>query len=237
MRNEKSIIKNAFIYLLVISFIFHLSSFISVFAASSSNNNYDVEIKDIDTVQVKPQEIPKTLDTEKQSRLPIPVVTRETAPMSFSLSTALIDFGPLSPNNPTLRTNTLSIINKGTDYTIQASEDHPLKSIDNAVIADATCDNGACSEQNEALWASNLTYGFGFRCEDVEGKDCKDSANLNFYKQFANTSKHEIPQIIMTGRQSSLEKKGQITFKLNTSGTQKRGNYSNTVTLTAAPNY
>jgi len=193
--NQKSKIKNqryisklknrkTFAFLLtLLTFNFCLFTFYMQYASASStsNNNYDVEIKDIDTVQDKPRETPKTLDTQIQSALPIPIVTRETAPISFSLSTALIDFGPLSPNNPTLRTNTLSIINTGTDYTIQASEDHPLKSMDNTVIADTTCDNGACSEQNEALWANNLTYGYGFRCDDVEGKDCKDSINLNFY--------------------------------------------------------
>lgn len=204
-------------------------------AASSSNQNYDLQIQDIDTPHEKVIETPRTLGADTSQ--PLPTVIRETAPMSFYLSTTLIDFGPLSPNNPTIRSGTLSIISANSDYVIQSSEDHQLKNKDNSIIADTTCDNGACTELDEALWTSNLTYGFGLRCDNLNGYGCIESTDPNYYKQFTNSAGHEIAQNMISGTRSTAETKAQITLKLNTSGTQKPGNYSNTLTFIAVPNY
>ena len=206
-------------------------------ASTASNNNFNIEIKDIDTLQKKTVSTPQTLGVETTLPEPKTEVIRDTAPLSFSLSATLIDFGPLSPNNPTQRNTTLSVVSSDEDYNIQVFEDHPLINPDNVIIADTTCDNGACSEISQALWISDLTYGLGFRCDNLEGYDCSNSTLPDFYKQLPDITKQENPQVVMAGKKEETEKKGQITLKLNTSGTQKPGRYSNTVTFIAVPNY
>ena len=95
------------------------------------------------------------------------------ANFSFNVSQTIIDFGTLSATNPVTRTTNLTVINPSGGYTVLAYEDHPLLTTNGATINDTTCDNGACSDTLPALWTNTLTYGFGYRCDNLQENDCE----------------------------------------------------------------
>ena len=157
---------------------------------------------------------------------------------NFTLSSVLIDFGTLTPTNPVTRTQTLTISNGSAHgYTVTAQENHPLQ-VDStgAQIPDTTCDAGTCTESTSAAWSNTLTYGFGYRCDNVSGTDCATGFTTGtFYKQFANMNASETPVGVMTGVNVGRNKQTQITYKANVSGTQPGGLYRNVITYIATP--
>lgn len=158
-------------------------------------------------------------------------------PFVFTVSQTLIDFGTLYPTNPVIRTATLTVSKTAvTGYSVITSEDHPLKAT-TSTITDTTCDNGSCSESVSSLWTNTLTYGFGYRCDNLIGTDCSaDFSKKDFYKQFSDDSKTETNQVVMAGT-SGREKKAQISYKVNISATQAPGSYGNTITYIASPTF
>lgn len=164
-----------------------------------------------------------------------------TLPFSVSLSENLIDFGSLSRTNPIIRTVTLSIYSLSTfGYSVIASQDHPLQMNPPAggpTIPNTTCDNGQCSQENAEAWTNILTYGFGYRCDNVTGLDCDSSfAKPNFYKHFADISNAQSPESVMAGI-GSKNKDVRISYKVNISGNQAQGVYNNIITFIAVPNF
>ena len=162
-------------------------------------------------------------------------------PFSTSLSSDIVDFGSLSPTNPIIRTVDLSIYSLSSyGYSILAFEDHPLQmnpSDDGATIPNTTCDNGQCSEDNAGEWKNTLTYGFGYRCDNVLGFDCDNSfLKPNFYKSFTDNSNSMSPKSIMAGI-GSKNKEIRLSYKVNISGNQAQGIYANIVTFIAVPSF
>lgn len=158
-------------------------------------------------------------------------------PFSVSLSSDIIDFGTLSPTNPIIRTVDLNVYSLSLyGYSVLASEDHALKSEKDS-IPDTTCDNGECSEENSGQWTNALTYGFGYRCDNATGIDCDNSfSNSTFYKSFPNTSSSKFPQSVMSGI-GSKNKSSRLSYKVNISGNQAQGVYTNIITYIAVPNF
>lgn len=162
-------------------------------------------------------------------------------PFSVALSSDIIDFGALIPTNPIVRTVTLSVYSLSTSgYSVIASEDRPLQmnpDTSGVNILDTTCDNGECSYDQAQEWINTLTYGFGYRCDNVTGIDCDSSfSKPNFYKHFANTSNAESAQSVMEGI-GSKNKEARVSYKVNISGNQVPGIFSNIVTYIAIPNF
>ncbi len=171
-------------------------------------------------------------------------------PFAFSISDTIIDFGVLSPTNPVTRTSTISVDNQSANgYVVTASENHQLLvPAKGAVIPDTTCDAGTCTQTTPAAWTSSLVYGFGYRCDSVSviyngstSSDCLGggssfSPNANYYKQFADASKTETAQTLMSGT-SGRTQQATITYKVNVSTGQAPGLYTNTVTYIATPTY
>lgn len=162
-------------------------------------------------------------------------------PFSVSLSSGTIDFGALSPTNPIVRTVDLSVYSLSTSgYSVITSENHPLQmspEASGANISDTTCDNGECSQEKAGIWINTLTYGFGYRCDNVTGLDCDSSfSKPNFYKHFADVSNAQSPQSVMAGI-GSKNKDVRLSYKVNTSGNLAQGIYSNIVTYVAVPNF
>ena len=159
---------------------------------------------------------------------------------SFSVSQPLIDFGPLSATNPVTRTTILTV-STGTPhgYSVLASEDHALSTNTLALaVPDTTCDSGTCSEALANPWTNTLTYGLGYRCDNIAGTDCSLSfSDTSAFKQFANSSSGKKPQVLMSNNAFVANTKAQITYKVNISGTQAAGIYSNTITYIATPNF
>lgn len=158
---------------------------------------------------------------------------------TFSLSDSLIDFGILSATNPVTRTTTLSVTNPPpSGYRVLAYENHPLLTNTNIAIPDTSCDNGACTEIQGSIWESELTYGFGYRCDSVKELDCAEGfTDPDSYKQFPDGAKKESPVSIMRGNKRYSSPQSNITYKVNVSGTQRPGTYTNTITYIAVPGF
>lgn len=168
---------------------------------------------------------------------------RVTARFIFSISPTLIDFGTLSPTNPVIRTTTLTVTNgAAAGFVVSAFENHPLRATpSDAFIPDTTCDNGGCNESTSAPWNSSLTYGFGYRCDNLTGTPCLRDflppRNAYYFKQFADNSKSESPKAVMSGASKRKTAKAQITYKINVSASQPAGIYNNVITYIATPTF
>ncbi len=166
---------------------------------------------------------------------------KSTALFTFSVSPILIDFGLITPTNPVKRTGTLTVSSKSSHgYAVYAYENHPLLDpLTGSLIPNTTCDNGLCTESVADVWqdSSVLTYGFGYRCDNLSGKDCALGFSTNKYKQFADIRAIKEPQIVMKGKTSANKTQAQITYKVNVSTAQPAGLYTNTLTYIAIPTY
>ena len=161
-------------------------------------------------------------------------------PFQFTLSSILVDFGTLTPTNPITRTSIISI-NDGSagGYTVKVFENHQLLVPGpGVIIPNTTCDNGLCTSTTPDTWTSSLTYGFGYRCDQVDATNycSSDFSSANNYKQFADQSQNQILQTVMSG-QTGRNQRGQVTYKVNISPTQVAGFYSNVITYIATPTY
>lgn len=161
-------------------------------------------------------------------------------PFSFSMSQIGIDLGTLTPTNPITRTNVLTVSNQSAGgYNITAFENHQLLvPASGALIPDTKCDSGTCSETTSAAWTNTLIYGFGYRCDAVSATNyCASGFSTStFYKQFADSSKGEISQSVMSGT-TGRDQEAQITYKVNISTSQFAGFYTNVITYIATPTY
>jgi hypothetical protein len=158
-------------------------------------------------------------------------------PFSFSVSNTNIDFGTLTATNPVTRTNTLTVSNNSAyGYQVTASENHPLLApAYGAIIPDTVCDSGPCTPSTSGPWTSTLTYGFGYRCDNVSATDCATGfSDPTYYKPFDASPS---AQVVMTGANVGKNKQCQITYKVNISGTQAAGTYTNTIMYIATPTY
>ncbi len=155
--------------------------------------------------------------------------------LSFSISNNLVDYGKLTPANPVSRIIDLTVSESPSrGYSVFTFENNELSDAHNNFIPDTTCDNGTCSEISSALWSSNLSFGFGYRCENTDGSGCtEDFSEKGYFKQFANESKSEAYQIIINDLNS---RKAKIELKANISNTQTKSSYSNSIIFIAVPN-
>lgn len=159
-------------------------------------------------------------------------------PFSFSISNTAINFGVLTPGEPITRATRLTVSNgSALGYQVTTSENTALRVHSSGVdIQDTTCDAGTCSETTSAAWSSPLTYGFGYRCDNVSGSDCSSGFTTGtFYKQFANLEKSESPQVVMSSLNVGTSRQSDITYKVNISATQPAGLYQNIIMYIATP--
>jgi len=157
-------------------------------------------------------------------------------PFSFSMSKISINFGHLAAQTPVTVTETLTVASGGAGgYQVKASESSPMKvSGTSRTIPDTTCDT-TCSEAAAAVWSSNSKYGFGF---NMSGADIPtDFTDLTFFRQFADRSISESPQVIMSSIYVGSGRVSTVTYKVNISGSQASGVYNNIIMYTAIPSY
>lgn len=209
---------------------------VNAYAEITTNDNWTIEIKNVNLTTDKI--IKETNKTQTTDPIDTP---QPSTPISLNVSNNIIDYGPLSPTNQIYRTSNLSITNNNKKgFIVIAYENHPLTTTgSNTFIPDSTCDNGSCSEVTSAIWTNMLTYGFGYRCDNVSSSnDCPIEFNqTDYYKQFSDNSKNEKGQIIMSSNLPSSNHETQITYKVNISKTQPGGSYNNTITYLAIPKY
>lgn len=158
-------------------------------------------------------------------------------PFSFSISNTFIDFGTLSPTTPVTRTNTLTVSNGSAfGYQVSASENHPLLVPSSGqIIPDTTCDSGTCTQTNPGAWVSTLTYGFGYSCTNLSGSDC--AAGFSNGADFAPFAASPSAVTVMSSLNVGRNRQSQITYKLNISGAQAAGTYTNVINYIATPSF
>lgn len=164
---------------------------------------------------------------------------------TFIIDDLTIDFGTLIPQIGSTATNTLTITTpSGRGYQIMASENHPLQINSSLQIPDTPCDSGPCSESSSGPWTLNTTYGFGFNAIGINSSGVATNIGTSDYfssssqwRQFANISGQETPQIIMSENISVKNRSARITYKVNISAVQPAGNYENGINFTAIRKY
>ena len=223
----------------------------SAHAEISINDNWSIQVDDVNlnsdtpTTSNQKNQLTKNADeelTDQGTNYKIKTGfdnSKSQSTISLSISNNIIDFGILSPTNNIYRTSSIDFKTGKDNYGILiASLDHPLRTSDsNTSIPDSTCDNGSCSETTAAPWTNTLTYGFGYRCDNIKSSNCAtDFKNPDYYKQFSDSSKNEKPEIISTSN-TAQNQELQITYKINLAKTQPAGPYSNNITYILAPGY
>ncbi len=156
-------------------------------------------------------------------------------PFLFTISDNIIDFGNVKPGEPLTRTQIISVTpGSANQFQVVAYETHPLRSSEKYEIANTSCDNGNCTNILSDTWTLPLTYGFGYRCENIENQACVAGIDNTLYKRFSNLEANESPSIIM--RSTNKNKSSSlIEYKLNIAGTQQSGSYNTTVMFLASP--
>ncbi|MFH1971335.1 MAG: hypothetical protein ABIJ05_03060 [Patescibacteria group bacterium] len=157
-------------------------------------------------------------------------------PFSFQISKLAISFGTLIPGTPATDSHTLTVSAGGAGgYQVKAFENNPLRTFNNlSTIADTSC-NSSCDEETAGEWTQDTKYGFGFNVsgDDVPG----DFINDDYFRQFADLSFAEIPQVVMSSIYVGRSRQALVTYKVNVSGVQEAGTYSNIITYVAIPTY
>ena len=153
-----------------------------------------------------------------------------------------INFGALTPNIGTTASHSISIsCPAGQGYQIMVKENSPLSILSSGqTIPDTSCNVGStCTPSFSAVWNSSTSYGFGV---NVLGTDLNDNptgigtsqyfTNINYYRPFNTTA-----QYIMSENIPVANRYARVTYKVLISASQAAGNYANSITFIAIPNY
>lgn len=247
MKSRRSQIKSVDATILVITvgvlLTSHHSPLDSVYAATSSNQDFMLNVEGIDTdpeptkLPILPSLMPSPTIAEFTTG-PNYTVHRDESILSIALSQNSIDFGILSANNPIIRTSELQFTPPSFGAQVFTYENQPLTNAEKLIIPDTTCDNGLCTHEQSVEWSSTFTYGFGYRCESAFATVCNDDlSESNHFKQYPDISRTEPLSLLMKSTAEAETTTGTIIYKLNITGTQQPGTYTNTITYIAVPNF
>lgn len=166
-----------------------------------------------------------------------PLSKKKNYPLQFSVSDIAINFGDITPGEPVTRsTNLLINSNLPQGYQIMAVENHELRNASNQNIPDTTCDAGNCTILTAAPWDNPLTYGLGYRCNNISGQICLPDFQSNIsYKPLPNSEKDQSPQIIASNSRETTEAITEQILKVNISQGQEKGLYQNIIRYIAVP--
>ncbi|MEK7572080.1 MAG: hypothetical protein AAB553_07450 [Patescibacteria group bacterium] len=217
----------------------------SAFATTMSGDSFTIEGKPHVVSEKKPTLQASPAYKKSDGGQDIPLIENFTLgeisqpTISLSLPQNILDFDVLSPTNPVIRRHQLIITSQLSGYQVLAFENHPLQSKNQALIPDTTCDNGACSDTLASEWTNTLTYGFGYRCEIQQGKGrCATGFEpTNTYKQFADASDNQSPAVVAQNTKQDKQTIYTLEYKVNTSRTQQKDSYTNTITYLVIPNF
>lgn len=157
-------------------------------------------------------------------------------PFTFKIDKISVDFGSLTVGTPSTDTIALEVDSGSAGgYSVTSQENNPLTSTAASTIPDTTCDVGdTCTEVDAGTWTENTTYGFGY---SMSGDDVPSEFSGGKYKQYADISGAETPQVVMSSSNAGRDKQSTMTLKVNISGTQAAGVYENIITFIATPTY
>ena len=237
------------LFLIILPFIYLTLYLGSSYAQTMSNSTYILQMGNLNSISGRATDSSYNL-TFTSGQTPNNLFTganykvragfqyiNSIIPFSFALSSVFIDFGVISPTSPVTRTNTLTVsFGSAHGYQVTVSQNRNLRADASGwEIPPTTCDGGTCTTTTAAAWTSSLVYGFGYRCDDITGTDCNtDFSTSTFYKQFiASPSAVSVMSSSNVGR----NRRGQITYKVNVSGTQPAGLYTNIINYIATPTF
>lgn len=159
----------------------------------------------------------------------------DTKPFMFSISDSSINFGEIKPGEPLTRTQTITLVpGSANGFQVVGIENHPLRSESKHEIPNTNCDNGNCTNVLSDVWSLPLTYGFGYRCENVAGQACLAGINNTMYKRFSNLEAGELPSLILFSSTNNRSE-AVIEYKINIPGNQPQDGYRTTINLLAVP--
>lgn len=160
----------------------------------------------------------------------------QNKPFVFSISDSVLSFGNIKPGEPVVRNQAITLTpGSANGYQVLASQNNPLRSEDKNEIPNTSCDNGNCTNMLADYWQLPLTYGFGYRCENIIGQPCLAGINGLSYKRFSNLEVDEKASLVLYSAES-VTTKALIEYKINVPGNQPDKPYSTTITLSAFPN-
>jgi hypothetical protein len=237
--------------IILFSLIFTLKSAFPALAQTMSNSLYMIQMGNLNSISGKPTGSGfKLLYTSGQTAPGLYTGTnykvragfeyiKSIIPFRFAITNTFIDFGSVSPTFPVLRTSLLTISNGSAfGYQVTVSDNHNLRANDSgAEIPPAACgDSGpTCTTTSAGPWTSTTTYGFGYRCDNQSGTDCDPQfATSTYYRPFAASP---AAVMVMSGAVVGKNKVTQVTYKLNVSGNQAAGLYTNVINYIATPNF
>lgn len=165
--------------------------------------------------------------------------------LSFRIDDLSIQLGTLTPETPSTDSNIITITTpSGRGYQITAHETHPLWIDASSFIPDTLCDSGTCSESSSGVWTLSTTYGFGLNAMGIGSSGENTGIGTSsiftddtYYRQFADASSSETPQVIMEENSPVKDRSARITYKANISPLQTAGEYQNSIIFTAVPKY
>jgi hypothetical protein len=176
--------------------------------------------------------LPNNVDKQEEPKK-IQITPTQNTLLTFSVSSLFIDYGILTPTNPTNRSISLSVEAQEAGVTILTYQDSPLHA-NNSIIPNTTCDNGMCKPNQPDYWNNILTYGFGYRCDNSFSCN-KDFLQQAFFKPYPTYITQQ-PSILLQSLREMVLKDISITNRINISGTQPKGAYENQLYYIAVPN-
>ena len=222
----------------MISLVIFIVIFISPASAVTMHGSQYVIESDINSSGRKSTETSGKIGTNYKVRAGFQYV-KSIMPFTFSISTTNINFGTLVPGEPVTRDNTLTVSHgSAPGYQVNLEKNHPLRiSSTNIDIPDTTCEAGNCSHTQPGAWTSLLTYGFGYRCDNLSGTDCDPgfTTSRDYFKQFPTAETNESSQVVMSSTNASIKPTAKISYKVNISASQARGIYQNIIKYIATP--
>ena len=156
------------------------------------------------------------------------------APSGGTVTASAVDFGTITPGTAKVATQGYqSRRMPRPGYSVTAEENRPLTA-GAYLISDVVGDAGSISELTAGPWSNATTYGFGYTLANASGTS---AAFTSGYKQFANQAASEVAQPIMSANVPSTGDAVDVGYKLNVSGDQVAGAYTNTITYVATANF
>lgn len=231
------------VFIFVLLFVFLGVS--SSLASSMTNSSYEIETivpgdnntSKEDLIEQKISEYP-TSKIIKENKYNIVIKNEENRiPFSISTSTNNISFGDIKPGEPIIRTHTLEVIpGSAPGYQIFSFINHSLQSSSKLEIPNATCDSGSCTSLLSDEWKLPLTYGFGYRCDNLIEQPCNSSFSKERYRRFSNEELNEKPAPFVKVNSGSTSK-SIISLKINLSNSQIKDSYQNIIYYIATSNF
>lgn len=156
-------------------------------------------------------------------------------PLVLSTTNDLLNFGTIQPGEPIIRTHALTVLpGSAQGYQVLSYQNHTLEA-DGTQIPNTTCDNGSCTPVLSDVWTIPLTYGFGYRCDNIASNPCAPDLKKDYYKSFANEKADDFPAYILT-ENGNIKSQAIISYKVNVPGNQANKGYQTTVYHIATPN-